>query len=70
MSGIRENARIEKLGNAIALWGGLLGLIIWLALLLLHGNVGLPEFFFLLGIPVVVGGVLRLASRFHGVGTE
>lgn len=63
MAGIRGNAHIEKLGNAIAVWGGLAGLLLWTAVLYLHGNNGLVELFVLLGVPLVTGGVLRLLAK-------
>jgi hypothetical protein len=52
--------RIEKLGTAITLWGGLAGLLIWCAVLFIRGSFGLGELLFMVGVPVICGATLRL----------
>jgi hypothetical protein len=59
MAGIEGAKRIERLGTAIALWGGLAGVLFWVAMLLLSGSFGLAELGFLLGVPVLCGVILR-----------
>ena len=59
MAEIEGVRRIERLGKGIALWGGLAGLLLWCAVLLLRGNLGLAELLFLVGVPVC-GGVTLL----------
>jgi len=43
MAGIEGAKRIERLGTAIALWGGLVGVLLWVAVLVLHVSFGLAE---------------------------
>jgi hypothetical protein len=59
MAGIEGAKRIERLGSAIALWGGLAGVLLWVAVLLLRGSLGLAELGLLLGVPVLCGVMLR-----------
>ena len=63
MSTIRGNKRIEKLGNAIAVWGGLAGMSLWIATFYLRGSFGLAELLVSLGMPVVCGAALRLLAK-------
>jgi hypothetical protein len=58
-AGIEGAQRIERLSTAIALWGGLAGVLLWVAVLALHGSFGLAELGFLLGVPVLCGAILR-----------
>ena len=37
----KEPKGIERLGTAIALWGGLVGVLLWVAVLVLHVSFGL-----------------------------
>jgi hypothetical protein len=59
MAGIEGAKRIERLGTAIALWGGLAGVLFWVAVFLLRGSFGLAELGLLLGVPVLSGVTLR-----------
>jgi len=62
MAGIEGAKRIERLGTAIALWGGLAGVLFWVAVFLLRGSLGLAELGLLLGVPVLSGVTLRAVS--------
>jgi hypothetical protein len=54
---------IEKLGAAVALSGGLAGVLLWVAVFLLRGSFGLLELGFLFGVPVLCGVALRAVGR-------
>jgi hypothetical protein len=63
MAGIAINQRIDTLGAAIVLRGGLAGILLWIAILLLRGSFGLVELGVLAGLPVFFGVTLRAVAR-------
>jgi hypothetical protein len=63
MAGMAGTKPLERVGTAIALWGGLAGVLLWVAVLMLRGDNGLVELGFLLGVPVSCGLILRAVGR-------
>ena len=51
---------MERLGKAVAVWGGLVGLMIWCAVYVVRGGFGLVELVSLIGIPILLGLMVRV----------
>ena len=62
MSASEGLRRIERLGSLIAVRGGLAGLLIWCSVLFVRHSFGIGELVFLMGIPLLFGGMLRVIA--------
>lgn len=60
MATIEGIRRIRRLGSAIALWGGMAGLLLWCAILFGRGGFGIVELVIMAGFPVLFGGMIRV----------
>jgi hypothetical protein len=54
--------RLSILGSRIMLWGTVAGAAIWISYFLIHGNAGLLDLVFLVGSPLLIGGLLRIIA--------
>jgi hypothetical protein len=55
--------RLSILGSRIMLWGTVAGAAIWISYFLIQGNAGLLDLMFLVGPPLLIGGLLRIIAR-------
>jgi hypothetical protein len=57
-----EGLRRKRLGSLIAIWGSLAGLLAWCSVFFVRHSFGIGELVFLVGIPLLFGGMLRVIA--------